>query len=111
MITLHPENLFNGLPSQLPEELFTVLIENQNVRIERIVSMGHSSPDGFWYDQDEHEWVIVLKGEAKLAFDNGEVISMKTGDHLLIPAHRKHRVEWTSANESTIWLGVFIAVE
>jgi len=102
-----PDNLFANLPSQLPEELVTVLVENQHVRIERIVSMGHGSPDGFWYDQSEHEWVIVLKGEAKLAFDNGDSLQMKTGDHLLVPAHRRHRVEWTTPDEVTIWLAVF----
>jgi len=101
-------NLFADLPTALPEELAEVLAENQHVRMERIVSTGHASPAGFWYDQDDHEWVIVLKGEARLLFEgDDEPITMRSGDHVLIPAHRKHRVEWTTAKEPTIWLAVF----
>lgn len=101
------ENLYKDLPSQLPEELVSILIEYEQVRIERIVSTGHSSPDGFWYDQDEHEWVIVLNGEATLLFQNDESVTMKPGDHVLIPAHKRHRVESTSTTEPTVWLAVF----
>ena len=101
-------NLFADLPTALPEELVTVLAENQHVRIERMVSTVHVSPEGFWYDQDEAEWVVVLKGEAKLLFEDGEEpIRMRPGDHVLIPAHRKHRVEWTKPDEPTVWLAVF----
>ncbi|WP_146578757.1 cupin domain-containing protein [Neorhodopirellula pilleata] len=103
------KNLFDDLSNMLPEELVTVLAENQHVRIERIVSTGHGSPEGFWYDQDEAEWVVVLKGEAKLRFeDDDEPATMRPGDHVLIPAHRKHRVEWTTPNEPTVWLAVFM---
>ncbi len=101
------DNLFEGFSPQLPEELVTLLADNQHVRILRIVSTGHSSPKEFWYDQDEHEWVVVLKGEAELVFDNGESVTMKPGDYVLIPAHKKHRVEWTTAEEPTVWLAVF----
>ncbi len=100
-------NLFADLPSALPKELITVLAENQHIRLERIVSTGHASPHGYLYDQDEHEWVVVLKGEAKLVFENGEFVQMNPGDHILIQAHKKHRVEWTTAEEPTIWLAVF----
>ena len=100
-------NLFTDLPTTLPEELVEVLAENQHVRIERIVSTGHASPEGFWYDQDEAEWVVVLKGEAKLLFEDGASVEMTPGDHVLIPAHRKHRVEWTMPDEPTVWLAVF----
>jgi len=100
-------NLFTDLPTTLPEELVEVLAENQHVRIERIVSTGHASPVGFWYDQDEFEWVVVLKGEAKLLFEDGETVEMTSGDHVLIPAHWKHRVEWTTPDEPTVWLAVF----
>lgn len=100
-------NLFANLPTTLPEELIEVLAENHHVRIERIVSTGHRSPESFWYDQDEHEWVVVLKGEAKLLFEDGESVEMTPGDHVLIPAHRKHRVEWTTPDEPTVWLAVF----
>ena len=103
-----PFNLFADLPQQLPDELFTTLLEAANVRVERIVSLGHTSPDGFWFDQDQHEWVIVLKGAARLRFEGEEQpVEMKPGDFVNIPAHKKHRVEWTMPNEPTIWLAVF----
>ena len=101
-------NVFADLPTDLPEELVEVLAENEHVRIERIVSTGNASAEGFWYDQDEHEWVVVLKGKAKLLFDGDEEpIHMKVGDFVNIAAHRKHRIEWTTTNELTVWLAVF----
>jgi cupin 2 domain-containing protein len=99
-------NLFADLPQQLSDELFTTLLESKNLRIERIVSHGHASPDGFWYDQDHHEWVMVLKGAARLSFED-ETVEMKPGDFVNIPAHKKHRVEWTMPDEPTIWLAAF----
>jgi len=101
-------NLFADLPTQLPDELCTTLLEAANVRIERIVSHGHASPEGFWYDQDQHEWVVVLKGAARLRVEN-EIVEMKPGDFINILAHKKHRVEWTTPDEPTIWLAVFYA--
>jgi len=98
-------NLFADLPAHLPDELFATLLDAADVRIERIVSHGHASPEGFWYDQDQHEWVVVLKGAARLRFEDGTV-EMKPGDFVNIPAHRKHRVEWTTPGEPTIWLAV-----
>lgn len=100
------KNLFTDIPTNLPEELFTTLLNAPNVRIERIVSHGHASPDGFWFDQDQHEWVLVLQGAATLQFEN-DTIEMKPGAFINIPAHTKHRVEWTTPNEPTIWLAVF----
>jgi cupin 2 domain-containing protein len=100
-------NLFDKLSANLPEELVEVLAENNHCRIERIVSTGHASPEGFWYDQDEHEWVVILKGMAGLLFEDGEYVLMKPGDHLHIPVHKKHRVEWTAPDEPTVWLAVF----
>jgi len=102
------QNLFSDLPKSLPSELIGVLVSNLHVRIERIVSKGQASPRGFWYDQDEHEWVVVLTGSARLQFEDG-MIEMKPGDHVLIPAHQKHRVECTTFDEPTIWLAVFYA--
>ncbi len=101
-------NLFANLPTRLPEELVTILAESQHVRIERIISTGHSSPEGFWYDQEEVEWVIVLMGAAKLLLEgDDQPVMMRPGDHLQIPAHRRHRVEWTTPDEPTVWLAVF----
>ncbi len=100
-----PRNLFVNLPSHLPDELFTILLEAANVRIERIVSHGHTSPEAFWFDQDQHEWVLLLKGAAKLRFEDG-MIEMRPGDIVNIPAHKKHRVEWTTPDDPTVWLAV-----
>ena len=99
-------NLFTNIPATLPEELFTTLLESPNVRIERIVCHGHASPEGFWFDQDQHEWVLVLQGAARLRFEDN-TIDLKPGDHVNIPAHTKHRVEWTTPDEPTVWLAVF----
>lgn len=100
-------NLFAALPAQLPDELVTVLAESQHVRIERIVSLGHVSPPGFWFDQDQDEFVVLLLGSARLRFDDDEqTLEMKPGDFLHIPAHRRHRVEWTAPDEPTVWLAV-----
>lgn len=99
-------NQFTDLPANLPDELLTTLLEVANIRIERIVSNGQASPDGFWYDQNEHEWVIVLKGAARLQFEDS-LVEMKPGDFVNIPAHKRHRVEWTTTDEPPIWLAVF----
>ncbi len=102
------KNLFQDLPNNLPEELIETVIENRYVRIERIVSTGQTSQNDFWYDQEDAEWVIVLKGEAKILFEGDEnILHLKSGDHINIRAHKKHRVEWTSTDEPTVWLAVF----
>lgn len=99
-------NLLHDIPASLAEEFVTVLAENAHMRIERIVSHGQASPEGFWYDQDEHEWVVVLEGAARLEFED-ETIELVRGDFVNIAAHRKHRVAWTTPLEPTIWLAVF----
>jgi cupin 2 domain-containing protein len=102
-------NLLTDLPKNISQETFETLAQGNGVRIERIVSHGHSSPEGFWYDQPQAEWVVVLKGEAKLLIEGEPApVLLKVGDHLTIPAHIKHRVEWTTPAEPTIWLAVFI---
>jgi cupin 2 domain-containing protein len=98
-------NLFAALPTRLPAELVTTLLEAADVRIERIVSHGHASPEGFWYDQEQHEWVVLLTGAATLRFED-ETVEMKPGDFVTVPARRKHRVEWTTPDEPTNWLAV-----
>ena len=101
------KNLFTDLPTKLPDEIITTIVEANTVRIERIASHGHASPEGFWYDQDQHEWVVLVKGLARLLFDaNEKPVLMKPGDFVNIPAHTKHRVEWTTPDEPTIWLAV-----
>lgn len=100
-------NLFDGIPAQLEEELVERIAGGEGVRIERIVSRAHASPEGFWYDQDEEEFVVVLKGSACVRFegDRGEV-TLGPGDYLHIPARARHRVEWTDANADTVWLAI-----
>lgn len=100
-------NIFSGLPPELEEELIEKLAGNARVRIERIVSHGHASPEGFWYDQGEHEFVILLSGAARLRFDpSGEEVQLRPGDWLEIPAGRRHRVEWTEPGRDSVWLAV-----
>lgn len=92
---------------QVAVEHFETLFQNKNLKIEKIISQGHSSPEGFWYDQDEYEWVILLQGSAKIRFFNNEIITLKPGDFILIEPHEKHRVEWTDPNCKTFWLAIF----
>ena len=99
------DGLFSNIPSNRSEELFETILTKPNVRIERIVSHGHSSPEGFWYDQGQHEFVVLLQGAARLRFEDNE-IEMTPGSFIDIPAHRRHRVEWTSPDEPTIWLAI-----
>ncbi len=98
-------NIFGDLPEQLPNELIETLGCAADVRIERIVSQGHASPKDFWYDQDWHEWVLVLQGTARVRFEDG-VVELKTGDFINITAHRRHRVDWTDPAQKTIWLAI-----
>ncbi len=103
--TEHP-NLFANIPPNLPQKLIETILSKPNVRIERIVSQGQSSPEDFWYDQEQSEFVVLLQGAARLRFDDGEV-EMKPGSFINIPAHKRHRVEWTSPDEQTIWLAIY----
>lgn len=101
-------SLFRQIPADLPEEMVESLCRAEHVRIERIVSRGHVSPPGFWYDQDQNEFVLLVSGRARLAFADGTPpVDLGPGDWLDLPAHRKHRVEWTNPEMDTIWLAVF----
>jgi cupin 2 domain-containing protein len=99
-------NLHRGIPAQLPDELVTQLSRAGGLRIERIVSRGHHSPEGFWYDQAEGEYVLLVAGEARLELESGE-LRLEPGDWVDIPAHVRHRVAWTAPDRDTIWLAVF----
>ena len=105
-MTIRVDNLFANLPELYESEQSLSLFEKPSIKIERIVSQSYSSPAGFWYDQDEDEWVIVLRGEATLEFERGELVRMKEGDHVTIARHVKHRVQQTDTK--TIWLAVRI---
>ncbi|CAG1769687.1 hypothetical protein BAC3_00473 [uncultured bacterium] len=100
-------NLFTDIPEYLPNELFTPLLQQNDIVIERIVSQGHSTPDNQWYDQEQDEWVIVLQGQAILVYENTRQL-LNIGDYVLIPAHTKHRVEWTDPEQNTVWLAIHI---
>lgn len=107
MMELLMANLFENIPDQLTAEHFTDLLKEEHIRIERIVSWGHTSPESGWYNQDENEWVIVLEGSGTILFENGKEQVLNKGDHLNIPAHIKHKVIRTDPNNVTIWLAVF----
>lgn len=98
-------NIFDDIPQHMPKEVVQTLLQAADVRIERIVSHGHASPADFWYDQPQAEWVIVLKGAARLQFED-RMVEMRPGDFINIPAFKKHRVDWTTPDEPTVWLGV-----
>jgi cupin 2 domain-containing protein len=100
-------NLFADIPARLAQEEITTLMSATDLRIERIVSRGQSSPPGFWYDQPQAEWVTVLTGSALVMFEGDSApLRMEPGDHVHIPAHRRHRVEWTDPAQATVWLAV-----
>jgi cupin 2 domain-containing protein len=98
-------NIFDDLPLNLPQELVQILVAAADMCIERIISHGHASHADFWYDQAGQEWVIVLKGAARLQFEDG-MVELKPGDYINIPAHKKHRIDWTTPDEPTVWLAV-----
>jgi len=103
-------NIFEDAATSGADEHIERLAEGRGVRVERIVSRGHKSPEGFWYDQAENEWVTLLSGAARLRFEDGdEGIELRPGDHLTIPAHARHRVEWTDPDNDTVWIAVFYA--
>lgn len=99
-------NLFAGIPVKLPLELVDVLASAEGVKIERIVSRGHTSPQQGWYDQEQNEWVMVVQGKGIIAYPDRDSITLEAGDYVTIAAHQKHRVAWTSPDEDTLWLAV-----
>ena len=100
-------NILKQIPKNLQEEIFEKIISTKNIKIERIISYGHTSPKSGWYEQEENEWVIVLEGEAVLSFDDEKDVHLKEGDYINIPAFKKHKVKWTKPQHKTVWLAVF----
>ncbi|MFH2092604.1 MAG: cupin domain-containing protein [Pseudomonadota bacterium] len=106
-MTTESKNIFESIPDNLNQELFEQILNHKNIRIEKIVSTGQSSPAQGWYDQEQNEWVIVLEGCAILAFENDQkTIQLEKGDFLNIPAHTKHKVVWTDPDNKTVWLAI-----
>ena len=103
---MRAQNIFAAIPDKLEQESFEQLLDSGTLKIERIVSKGHSSPASGWYDQEENEWVMLLRGEAVLSFEDQSRVRLREGDYLNIPAHKKHRVDWTDPHVQTIWLAV-----
>jgi len=101
------KNIFSDLPKMMIEEMAEALLDTRHFRLERIISSGQGTASGEWYDQDTSEWVILLGGSAGLLFEGEtEACVMRPGDYVHIPAHRRHRVEWTDPEQKTIWLAL-----
>ena len=101
------QSLFTDLDGPGAVETFTPILEKTGLRIERIDSHGQASPEGFWYDQSQDEWVLLVRGEAVLEIADQPPLNLKSGDHLLVRAHIRHRVASTSAD--ALWLAVHLS--
>jgi len=101
---MESRNIFELIPHDLSEEVFEKLLQNKAIRVERIISKGHISPEAGWYDQEQNEWVIILKGKARILFERGKEVELVPGDYMDIPAHNRHKVSWTDPETETIWL-------
>lgn len=97
-------NIFENILTNADNERIEVIANNENIVIERIISYGNITPDGYWYNQDKNEWVLLLCGEAKLEFRDKKTIDLKAGDYIMIKAHQEHRVVYTSKEPNCIWL-------
>lgn len=101
------DNLFDKIPAAIAEEISDSLLSNSGIEIKRILSKGQSSPAIGWYEQVDNEWVVVLQGEAILAFEHEVEKHLQAGDFCFIPAAQKHRVKWTPADQVTVWLAIY----
>jgi cupin 2 domain-containing protein len=100
------QNLFNNIPGSIPDEIFETIISTSSIKIERIISKGQKSAPDFWYDQEQSEWILVLQGEARVQFED-KTRCLASGDYINIAPHQKHRIDWTTSEEETIWLAIF----
>lgn len=100
------QNIYSAVPDSSDKEIFEELLRTNKVVIERIISAGHRSPESGWYDQERSEWVLVLKGQATLAFEDQKSLDLNEGDYINIPSHTKHKVTWTDPDRETIWLAI-----
>ena len=101
------KNIFNDIPSTFKKEIFENILLTKKFKLERILSKGHITPPNEWYYQEQNEWVLLLKGSADLQIEGKkDWVHLATGDYILIPAHVKHRVEWTDETEETVWLAL-----
>lgn len=106
------KNIFHNISPESPTELAETILETPDMKLERIISYGQTTPPGEWYDQDRDEWVLLLTGKAVLLWkESGERTTMNPGDYVHIPSHRQHRVEWTDDAVPTVWLTVHFPAE
>ena len=105
--------IFANLPTQAqPEEVIEAILETNQFNLKRIISTGQSTPSDQWYDQEDDEWCILLKGKAALRFENEKnLLELNPGDYVHIPAHKRHQVAWTADNEATVWLALHYAAK
>ena len=99
-------NLLRDLPTAAAEEVFETLLEHPGFRLERIVSRGHVTPEGTWYDQPQDEWVLLVAGAARLVMEGNKTVELAPGDTVLLPAGCRHRVAWTAPGVPTVWLAL-----
>ena len=104
-------NFFADIPADLSEEIFETILNCKSFRLERIISQGQATPKGEWYDQEDNEWVLLLKGRAGLRLEGKETITLEPGDYIFLPAGRRHRVEWTDSTTETIWLALHFLMD
>jgi len=104
LITKNIYDISKNLP--LKAEVFENILYRDDIVIEKIISTGQRTPDNQWLQQDKDEWVILLQGSSEVLFENGESVTLKSGDYIFIPSNLKHRVERTSAEPVCIWLAV-----
>lgn len=105
--SMRATSILSNLPATAASEAFADLLKTPSLRIERIVSRGHRSPASGWYDQTEHEWVMVVAGAGRIQFESGEEVQLNAGEYVNIPAGCRHRVSWTDPEVATVWLAVF----
>ena len=106
-MTFRIGNILASIPDKLDAEQFVELLAAPGLRIERIVSIGHTTPPGQWLAQDRSEWVLLVQGEASLRLEGApDAHRLRSGDYLHIPAGLRHRVDWTAADPPTLWLAI-----
>jgi cupin 2 domain-containing protein len=106
-MTMSSGNIFADVADKSDDEQVAELLATENVRIDRIVSTGHASPPGFWYDQDSNEWVMLLAGSAELLVEgDAQPRRLAPGDYIYLKAHQRHRIAWTDPKQPTVWLAI-----
>lgn len=103
---MNKKNIYRDIPSSIKDELFELIDQTEHLKIERIISDGHHSPQNFWYDQEMNELVFLLQGCAVIEYENGTKLNLEVGNYVKIKAHEKHRVVETSNTGKTIWLAI-----